>query len=344
MKNIFYLLFLFATIANAQLINLKILDFSNHLPLDDADVYFKHSTKSFISDIDGKIVVDLNNVTETDELIVSKKDYQNAIIKVSDLKTELNIELEKVSKIELKEAFITNLKTDDILKKIIENYDNNFNIDEYYFLVNFQQNLLYNKKDRDFIDTDLQFKFKKGDIKIKSKGYVNNEFKSGREPNSNISLVHYLKSIYLKDQYIKAFLKGINNRNYLESNLSLSKYGEHYVYEIFIKNKSRDYYLTVDKKTFAVVDFSWNTYISDTKISENEILTEAKVVYKYRPHNGNWVLKETSSVWNTKYEKDNTTEFLDMNFSIIVNNYSTQPFPDFNKTVNEKMDIRKSFK
>ena len=40
--------------------------------------------------------------------------------------------------------------------------------------------------------------------------------------------------------------------------------------------------------------------------------------------------------WSKKY--------LDMNFSIIVNDYSPKPFPEFNKSVNEKMDIRRSFK
>ncbi|MFV0147390.1 hypothetical protein NZD85_11810 [Empedobacter stercoris] len=344
MKRLILLFTLFAICVNAQIVNIKITDFSSNLPLDDADVYFKNSTKNFVSDQEGKAVVDLNNVLQNDELIVSKKDYQDAIIKVSELKPEMIIKLEKVSEVELKEAFVTNLKAEDILQKVIENYDKNFKVDEYYFLVNFQQDLWYNKNDRDFIDADLQFKFKRGDLKIKSKGNVNNEIKSGREPNSNIRLIYYLESIYLKEKYIKQFLGLLKEKKYEEANLSLTKYGDRFIYEVTIKTKSRDLFLLIDKESFAVVEFYWETNIPETKYSGNEFLREAKVVYRYRPHNGNWVLKETSAIWNTTYEKDDIKIDLDMSFNIIVNDYSLKPFPEFNKSVNEKMDIRRSFK
>ncbi|CAM3312774.1 hypothetical protein [Empedobacter stercoris] len=344
MKRLILLYTLFAICVNAQIVNIKITDFSSNLPLDDADVYFKNSTKNFVSDQEGKAVVDLSNVTQNDELIVSKKDYQDAIIKVSELKPEMIIKLEKVSEVELKEAFVTNLKAEDILQKVYDNYDKNFKVDEYYFLVNFQQDLWYNKNDRDFIDADLQFKFKRGDLKIKSKGNVNNEIKSGREPNSNIRLIYYLESIYLKEKYIKQFLGLLKEKKYEEANLSLTKYGDRFIYEVTIKTKSRDLFLLIDKESFAVVEFYWETNIPETKYSGNEFLREAKVVYRYRPHNGNWVLKETSAIWNTTYEKDDIKIDLDMSFNIIVNDYSLKPFPEFNKSVNEKMDIRRSFK
>lgn len=344
MKRLILLFTLFAICVNAQIVNIKITDFSSNFPLDDADVYFKNSTKNFVSDQEGKAVVDLSNVTQNDELIVSKKDYQDALIKVSELKPEMIIKLEKVSEVELKEAFVTNLKAEDILQKVIDNYDKNFKVDEYYFLVNFQQDLWYNKNDRDFIDADLQFKFKRGDLKIKSKGNVNNEIKSGREPNSNIRLIYYLESIYLKEKYIKQFLGLLKEKKYEEANLSLTKYGDRFIYEVTIKTKSRDLFLLIDKESFAVVEFYWETNIPETKYSGNEFLREAKVVYRYRPHNGNWVLKETSAIWNTTYEKDDIKIDLDMSFNIIVNDYSLKPFPEFNKSVNEKMDIRRSFK
>ncbi|MCA4782327.1 hypothetical protein IF125_08615 [Empedobacter stercoris] len=344
MKRLILLFTLFAICVNAQIVNIKITDFSSNFPLDDADVYFKNSTKNFVSDQEGKAVVDLSNVTQNDELIVSKKDYQDAIIKVSELKPEMIIKLEKVSEVELKEAFVTNLKAEDILQKVYDNYDKNFKVDEYYFLVNFQQDLWYNKNDRDFIDADLQFKFKRGDLKIKSKGNVNNEIKSGREPNSNIRLIYYLESIYLKEKYIKQFLGLLKEKKYEEANLSLTKYGDRFIYEVTIKTKSRDLFLLIDKESFAVVEFYWETNIPETKYSGNEFLREAKVVYRYRPHNGNWVLKETSAIWNTTYEKDDIKIDLDMSFNIIVNDYSLKPFPEFNKSVNEKMDIRRSFK
>ncbi|MFV0212286.1 hypothetical protein OBK22_10840 [Empedobacter falsenii] len=344
MKRLILLFTLFAICVNAQIVNIKITDFSSNLPLDDADVYFKNSTKNFVSDQEGKAVVDLNNVLQNDELIVSKKDYQDAIIKVSELKPEMIIKLEKVSEVELKEAFVTNLKAEDILQKVYDNYDKNFKVDEYYFLVNFQQDLWYNKNDRDFIDADLQFKFKRGDLKIKSKGNVNNEIKSGREPNSNIRLIYYLESIYLKEKYIKQFLGLLKEKKYEEANLSLTKYGDRFIYEVTIKTKSRDLFLLIDKESFAVIEFSLLSYNRDKEVSPNNFLREGKVFYKYRPHKGNWVLKETSAIWNVTYEKENEKTDLDMSFNIIVNDYSLKPFPEFNKSVNEKMDIRRSFK
>ncbi|MDM1042352.1 MULTISPECIES: hypothetical protein [Empedobacter] len=344
MKKLVYLFIFFAISVNAQIVNLKITDFSDNLPLDDADIYFKNSTKNFVSDQHGKAIIDLSNISQADELIVSKKDYQDAILKVSDLKSELNIKLEKVSELELQEAFITNLKAEDILQKVIDNYDKNFNVEQYYFLVNFQQDLLFNKNDRDFIDADLQFKFKRGDLKIKSKGIVNNEIKSGWQPNANINLSEYLKSIYLKDSYLQSFVEKLKDKSFLESDLTMTKYADSFVYEIHLKTNSTDYYLTIDKKSFAVVEFSFISYNRVKEVSPNNFLRDAKVVYKYRPHNGNWVLKETSAIWNTTYEKDDEKTDLDMNFSIIVNDYSLKPFPEFNKSVNEKMDIRRSFK
>ena len=344
MKKLFYLFTLFAICVNAQIVNIKILDLSDNLPLDDVDVYFKNSTKNFVSDMQGKAIVDLSNVTQNDQLIVSKKDYQDAIINVTDLKFELTIKLEKVSEVELKEAFVTNLKPEDILQKVYDNYDKNFKVDEYYFLVNFQQNLLFNNTYQDFIDANLQFKFKRGDLKIRSKGVVNNEIKSGWQPNTNIKLSEYLKSYYLKDVYIQSFVNKLNEKSFLESNLTLTKYADSFVYEIHLKINSTDYYLTIDKKSFAVIEFSLLSYNRDKEVSPNNFLREGKVFYKYRPHKGNWVLKETSAIWNVTYEKENEKTDLDMSFNIIVNDYSLKPFPEFNKSVNEKMDIRRSFK
>ena len=168
MKKLVYLFIFFAISVNAQIVNLKITDFSDNLPLDDADIYFKNSTKNFVSDQHGKAIIDLSNISQADELIVSKKDYQDAILKVSDLKSELNIKLEKVSEVELQEAFITNLKAEDILKKVIENYDKNFNTDEHFYKVNFIIDEIVDSTKRDFIDLDLQLRFKKDNLNIKS--------------------------------------------------------------------------------------------------------------------------------------------------------------------------------
>ena len=40
----------------------------------------------------------------------------------------------------------------------------------------------------------------------------------------------------------------------------------------------------------------------------------------------------------------NTTHNIDVKINLEVQEFSDQPFPDFNKSINEKMDIRKSFK
>ena len=84
MRKLFYLFILFAISVNAQIVNLKITDFSDNLSIDDADIYFKNSTKNFVSDLQGKAIIDLSNVLQTDELIVSKKDYQDARANPSD--------------------------------------------------------------------------------------------------------------------------------------------------------------------------------------------------------------------------------------------------------------------
>ena len=63
MKKLVYLFIFFAISVNAQIVNLKITDFSDNLPLDDADIYFKNSTKNFVSDQHGKAIIDLSKKT-----------------------------------------------------------------------------------------------------------------------------------------------------------------------------------------------------------------------------------------------------------------------------------------
>jgi len=114
MKYFTFLFLIFSIGIKAQSIELNIVDYSNQLPIDDVDLYFKKSTKNFISDIDGNVVIDISDVNKDDELLIAKKDFQNATIKISDLKSNMIIKLEKVSAIELQEAFVTNLKAEDI--------------------------------------------------------------------------------------------------------------------------------------------------------------------------------------------------------------------------------------
>lgn len=179
MKKLFYVFSFFAITVNAQIINIKIVDLLDDSPMDKADVYFKNSTVNFVSDREGRVVVDLNSIHPTDELIVSKKDYQNAILKVSDLNyKDLAIQLEKVPEIELSEAFITNLRVGDILAKVIENYADNFNTEKHYYKVNFVLDAVIDSVDRDLLDVDLQFRFKKDHVKINSNNTVNHRLKA----------------------------------------------------------------------------------------------------------------------------------------------------------------------
>ncbi len=175
MNKIFLLLILFGISISAQIKNIKIVDKENYSPLTSSDIYFTQSTKNYISDTEGKVIVDLTNISPNDELIIAKKDYQNAVFKIAELKAdELIIQLEKINDIELQETFITNLKTKDILEKVIENYDKNFNTDQHFYKVNLTYDAIIDSVNRDFTDVDLQLRFKKNQVKIQSNGKVNN--------------------------------------------------------------------------------------------------------------------------------------------------------------------------
>ncbi|HEY4540341.1 MAG TPA: hypothetical protein VIG94_10070, partial [Faecalibacter sp.] len=70
-----------------------------------------------------------------------------------------------------------------------------------------------------------------------------------------------------------------------------------------------------------------------------------EVMYKYRPFQNKWILKESYRKWNTSYlDEVNTKHIIDVKINLEVNDFSDQPFPEFIKSVNEKNDIRKSFK
>ena len=346
MKKLFYLFILFAISVNAQMVNLTILDYSDNLPLDDADIYFKHSTKNFISDQQGKAVVDLSNVSQTDELIVSKKDYQDAVLKVSDLKKELNIQLEKVSEVELKEAFITNLKAEDILKKVIENYDKNFNTEQHFYKVNFILDVIIDSVNRDLTDVDLQFRFKKDQVKIHSNNVVNKRI-VGEELHQQTSyrMLHYFNDISLlrlvKDMQLKLLGKVYDKEKVL-----ISKYADRYMYEVEYRNSKANVInsFLIDKETFSIVEHKVtqeNRYFKE----EGTTMNFNEGVYKYRPYQDKWILKESYRKWNVTYlDEEKNQHIKDVKVNLEVKDFSTQPFPEFNKSVNEKMDIRRSFK
>ena len=340
MNKLIYFFTLLAFTVNAQIINLNISDFETNFSLDDADIYFKNSTKSFVSDNEGKATIDLENVNSTDELIVAKKDYQNAVIKVSDLKSNLNIKLEKVTEIELKEAFVTNLKAEDILQKVIDNYDKNFNTEEHFYKVNFKLDEIVDSTKRDFIDLDLQLRFKKNNLKIHSNNTVNHRIVN--EPNYGYSIIlkPLLGDISLKDR-LNSYLKHYNSLSH--SPVTLTKYGDQLMYEFYLFNIVYHRFL-IAKDSYAVVEFiidGENLEFNKEKQTVNFVNT----YYKYRPYQGKYILKELMRTWSTDYkENDKSDHNVNVKINLEVKDFSPQPFPEFNKSVNEKMDIRRSFK
>lgn len=346
MNKLLYLFTLCAICVNAQMVNLTITDISDNLPLDDADVYFKNSTKNFVSYMQGKVVVDLNNVSQTDELIVSKKDYQDAIISVSELKSEMIIKLERVSEIELKEAFVTNLKAEDVLQKVIENYDKNFNTEQHFYKVNFTLDAVIDSVNRDLFDADLQFRFKKDQVKIHSNNIINKRIVGeGVHQKASYRMMHYFNDISLlrlvKDMQLK-----LVGKVYDQEKVLISKYADRYMYEVEFKNSGINVInsFLIDKESFAIVEHKVR---QENRYNEEERTTMNfnEVVYKYRPYQNKWILKESYRKWNATYlDVDKSQHTNDVKVNLEVKDFSTQPFPEYNKSVNEKMNIRRSFK
>ena len=302
MKRLILLFTLFAICVNAQIVNIKITDFSSNFPLDDADVYFKNSTKNFVSDQEGKAVVDLSNVTQNDELIVSKKDYQDAIIKVSELKPEMVIKLEKVSEVELKEAFVTNLKAEDILQKVIENYDKNFNTEQHFYKVNFVLDAIIDSVNRDMIDVDLQFRFKKDQVKLHSNNRVNKRIiGEGLHKASMYRMNEYFSNISLLE-FVERVQKRLSEKKYDEKSVVISKYADKYMYEIELKNTKVNFVCNflIDKETFAIVE-SFAKRENEHSEKFGYTINNNEVMYKYRPYQNKWILKESYRNWNSTF-------------------------------------------
>lgn len=336
MKKLFYLFILFSMSLNAQIINLKILDFDN-LPLDDADIYFKTSTKNFISDMEGKAIVDLANVSRNDELIISKKDYQDAIIKVSELKSNLNVKLEKVSEIELKEAFVSNLKSEDILKKVIDNYEKNYNVEKYYYLVDFKQNVVYDSLEREYINLDLEFKFNKDNLKIKSNKEPKEIIDVERDRKVNIILNNYLKNISIIEN-LKNMLNNVIEKKYAVNKLSISQYSDNTVYVITLENDTKQNLLTIDKSAYAVIDFTSKVFEEKDKYSG---LSE--ISYKFRPYQDKWILKESSVFSKLDVDLGEKTNVV-IDIKLQVGDFNLKSFNGFNRTINPYKNIRSNFK
>jgi len=186
-----------ASIGHAQIIEIRVTDFKTNLPLSNADVYFMHSTKYFSTNNDGKVTIDLSGISPSDELFVAKKDYQNAKLRVKNIASDLNVKLEKMSEVKLNEALITNLTIPDILQKVIENYDSNYNVDKYYFLVDLRQDFKIDTLYHNLIHLNLQLKYNKGKVKVKTSGIVKNKLEGVKR-----QYIYHLISLSILSIYI----------------------------------------------------------------------------------------------------------------------------------------------
>ena len=323
------------------------MDKENNSPLADSDIYFNQSTKNFISDINGNVMIDLNNVSSNDELIIAKKDYQNAIFKITELKAdELIIQLEKVDEIELQETFFTNLKAKDILQKVIDNYDNNFTTDQHFYKVNLAHDAIIDSINRDYTNVDLQLRFKNNQVKIHSNGKANNRIVGeGMHQKWNYRLLNYFNNISLLG-VIERMQKKLVEKTYDEEKVWLTKYADKYMYELEFKHSKSNVtnYFLIDKETFAIVE---HTTIQENQLYEkqNDFVIYYGLTYKYRPYKNKWILKESQSSSSTIYLDDmKNKHILDRILNLEVKDFSDQPFPEFNQSINEKKDIRKSFK
>ena len=346
MNKIFLLLILFGISVSAQIKNIKIVDKENNSLLAGTDIYFTQSTKNYISDNEGKVIIDLTNISPNDELIIAKKDYQNAVFKIAELKTdELIIQLEKIDDIELQETLITNLKVKDILKKVIENYDKNFTTDQHFYKVNLKYDAIIDSVNRDFTDVYLQLRFKKNQVKIHSNGKVNQRIiGEGMHQKWNYRLLHYFNNISLLN-LTERMHKKLVEKFYDEEKVLITKYADKYIYDIEFKNYKNNVInsFLIDKETFAIVE---HKVTQENKLIEkyNDYVVFYELIYKYRPYQDKWILKESISSSSTIYLDDlRNKHILDIKLNLEVNDFSDKPFLEFNKSVNEKIDIRKSF-
>jgi len=221
---------------------------------------------------------------------------------------------------------------------VIENYDKNFKVDEYYFLVDIQQKINENYVNEDYIDVNLQFKFDKNDLKIKSTGKINKKYKKGQKIKVNINTFDYLKNIYFFDG-LKEMYENTSNKRYISTKVVNSKYAEKPMFEVYLnKTNERQIYLLVDKSTFSIVEFKSNL-IKNKNL--NLDIKENNISIKFRPHKDNWILKESSIYMETSFI--NSSANISFDYIIKTYDFGAKPFPEFKKDVKENEDIRKIF-
>jgi len=345
MKILLFIFTLFTAIVNAQSVNLIIKDYTDNLSIDDADIYFKNSKKSYISDLDGKVEVDLSNVHPTDELIVSKKEYQNIKILVSSLPSNLTIRLEKVPEVELKEAYVTNLKVHDVLRKIIENHEKKFNVDKYYFLVDLTQDYKIDTVYENFINLNLQIKFDQGKVKAKTSGIVKNKVNRGTSPvKLSFDYSDYFKHLYVLEG-IKSMYDNVLNNKYTSTNLAYTEYSGKKMYEIQLESSNGDKNnLLIDRESFAVVEYLLSLKNTINTNKNTPLIRDGIISFKYRPYLDGWVLKESEVKFKMNLQqKDKEDMQIDFLYKMNTTNFDVKPFQYFDKRIDLRENLHDRF-
>ena len=345
MKYLNLFLFLFSLIISAQTIDLTIVDYSSNLPLENADVYFKNSSKNFISDHKGRLTIDLSDIHSHDELIVSKKEYHSIQIAVESINADLMVKLERIDEIDLNEAIVTNVTLDDVLRKVIENYPQNYNVDQYYLLVDLKQNIKIDTLYENLLNFNVQLKFNNGKVKAKSSGIIKNRVEDGVAPiQVSFDQSDYFKHLYLLEG-IKILREKYRKNHYSFSELKRTEYAGKKMYEVFIENGEHDKnYLLIDRDSYSIVEY---LYIIRNTISTNKntpLSRNGIVSFKYRPYREGWVLKESEVNFKMQLDHQKYKNLqVDFYHKITTSNFSEKPFQYFNKNIDLNQNLHDQF-
>ena len=345
MKFLLLIVVMLASICNAQIIEIKVTDFKTNLPLNNADVYFMHSTKYYSTNKDGKVKIELSDISPYDELFVAKKDYQNANLLVKSITPYLNVKLEKINEVMLNEALITNLTIPDILQKVIENYDSNYNVDKYYFLVDLKQDFKIDTLYHNSLNLNLQLKYNKGKLKVKTSGIVKNKIEEGKAPiKLSFEQSEYFKNLYILETLKSTYQKFIDKK-YKFSDLKKSSYADKKMYEIILENDIDDKtYFLIDRETFTVVEYTLqlnNVILTNKSLPLKRV---GDISFKFRPFNDKWVFKESEVKFRMNLKQVNKQDLMiDFMHKISSWNFSEKPFQHFNKTLDLGQNLHDQF-
>jgi len=183
-------------------------------------------------------------------------------------------------------------------------------------------------------------------LKIHSNNKLNEKIiGEGMHQKWSFSMLNFFNNISLLDVVKRMQLRFVEKK-YTEETVLISKYADKDMYELEFKNLKGNVanWFLIDKETFAIVEHKAKQENIQFEKSGDTIIYY-DVIYKYRPYQGKWILRESSSTSSTEYLDDfKNKHVLDVKVSLEIKDFSNQPFSEFNKSVNEKADIRKSFK